>query len=567
MKSSDFLISTVKEAPNDAQIISHQLMIRAGLISKLASGLYSYLPMGLRIIQKVEKIIREEMNKSKALEVLMPVAQPAEIWKESKRWEEYGPELLRFKDRHDRDFCLGPTHEEVITKIAKQYLRSYKQLPINLYQIQAKFRDEIRPRFGVMRSREFIMKDAYSFHIDEQSLNETYQLMHQTYCNIFDRIGFDYRPVLADSGTIGGDSSHEFHVLAESGEDAICFSDGSDYAANIERVETLHQGEPKSAEKALELVETPGVKTIADVCKLLKVEPINSIKTLIVQGNDNNLVALVLRGDHELNEVKASKIDGIKQPLQMAEEVVVKKQLGCSFGSIGVVNLEIPVIVDFAAAALSDFICGANEDDKHFVGVNWGRDTKKIIASDLRIVVSGDPSPDGKGNLEIKRGIEVGHIFQLGTKYSDSMNANVIGEDGRSVNMNMGCYGIGVTRIIAASIEQNHDDRGIIFPEAIAPFQLVIVPINYNKSSRVKALADQLYMDCIEQNIEVLLDDRKERPGIMFADSELIGIPHRLVISDTHADNGKIEYKSRKMPDKVEVDFNEVVSYILDKLD
>ena len=567
MKSSDFLISTVKEAPNDAQIISHQLMIRAGLISKLASGLYSYLPMGLRIIQKVEKIIREEMNKSKALEVLMPVAQPAEIWKESKRWEEYGPELLRFKDRHDRDFCLGPTHEEVITKIAKQYLRSYKQLPINLYQIQTKFRDEIRPRFGVMRSREFIMKDAYSFHIDEQSLNDTYQLMHQTYCNIFDRIGFDYRPVLADSGTIGGDSSHEFHVLAESGEDAICFSDGSDYAANIERVETLPQGEPKSAEKALELVETPGVKTIADVCNLLKVEPINSIKTLIVEGNDNNLVALVLRGDHELNEVKASKIDGIKQPLQMAEEGVVKKQLGCSFGSIGVVNLEIPVIVDFAAAALSDFICGANEDDKHFVGVNWGRDTKKIIASDLRIVVSGDPSPDGKGNLEIKRGIEVGHIFQLGTKYSDSMNANVIGEDGRSVNMNMGCYGIGVTRIIAASIEQNHDDRGIIFPEAIAPFQLVIVPINYNKSSRVKALADQLYRDCIEQNIEVLLDDRKERPGIMFADSELIGIPHRLVISDTHADNGKIEYKSRKMPDKVEVDFNEVVSYILDKLD
>jgi prolyl-tRNA synthetase len=567
MKSSDFLISTVKEAPNDAQIISHQLMIRAGLISKLASGLYSYLPMGLRIIQKVEKIIREEMNKSKALEVLMPVAQPAEIWKESKRWEEYGPELLRFKDRHDRDFCLGPTHEEVITNIAKQYLRSYKQLPINLYQIQTKFRDEIRPRFGVMRSREFIMKDAYSFHIDEQSLKETYQLMHQTYCNIFDRIGFDYRPVLADSGTIGGDSSHEFHVLAESGEDAICFSDGSDYAANIERTETLPQQKPKTAEQAIEKVETPGVKTITDVCNLLKVEPTSAIKTLIVEGNDNNLVALVLRGDHELNEVKASKIDGVKQPLQMAEEAVVKKQLGCSFGSIGVVNLEIPVIVDFAAAALSDFICGANEDDKHFIGVNWGRDTKKIIASDLRIVVSGDPSPDGKGNLEIKRGIEVGHIFQLGTKYSDSMNANVIGEDGRAVNMNMGCYGIGVTRIIAASIEQNHDDRGIIFPEAIAPFQLVIVPINYNKSSRVKALADQLYMDCLEQNIEVLLDDRKERPGIMFADSELIGIPHRLVISDTHADNGKIEYKSRKMPDKVEVDFKEVVSYILDKLD
>jgi len=567
MKSSDFLISTVKEVPNDAEIISHQLMLRAGLISKLASGLYSYLPMGLKIVQKVEKIVREEMNKSKALEVLMPVAQPAEIWKESKRWEEYGPELLRFKDRHDRDFCLGPTHEEVITNIAKQYLRSYKQLPVNLYQIQTKFRDEIRPRFGVMRSREFIMKDAYSFHIDEQSLNETYQIMHQTYCNIFDRIGFEYRSVLADSGTIGGESSHEFHVLAESGEDSICFSDGSDYAANIEQAETLSQGEPKPAEKALELVKTPGVKTISDVCNLLKIEPTNSIKTLIVEGSDSNLVALVLRGDHELNEVKASKIDGIKQPFQMAEEEAVMKQLGCSFGSIGVVNLEIPIIVDFAAAVLSDFVCGANEDDKHFIAVNWGRDTKQIIACDLRMIVSGDPSPDGKGNLEIKRGIEVGHIFQLGTKYSDSMNANVIGEDGRSVNMNMGCYGIGVTRIIAASIEQNHDDRGIIFPEAIAPFQLVIVPINYNKSSRVKTLADQLYIDCIENNIEVLLDDRKERPGIMFADSELLGIPHRLVISDTHADNGKIEYKSRKLPDKVEVDFKKAVSFILDKLD
>ncbi|MDC3360136.1 proline--tRNA ligase [Candidatus Thioglobus sp.] len=567
MKSSDFLISTVKEAPNDAQIISHQLMIRAGLISKLASGLYSYLPMGLRIIQKVEKIIREEMNKSKALEVLMPVAQPAELWKESKRWDEYGPELLRFKDRHDRDFCMGPTHEEVITNIAKQYLRSYKQLPINFYQIQTKFRDEIRPRFGVMRSREFIMKDAYSFHIDEESLGETYQIMHQTYCNIFDRLGLNYRPVLADSGAIGGDSSHEFHVLADSGEDAICFSDSSDYAANIERAETLPQEKPKTAEKTLELIETPNVKTIADVCNLLKVESTSAIKTLIVMGNDDNLIALVLRGDHELNEVKASKIDGIKQPFQMAEEGAVKKKLNCSFGSIGVVNLDITIIVDFAAASLSDFVCGANENDKHFTGVNWARDTKKIITADLRNVVTGDPSPDGKGSLEIKRGIEVGHIFQLGTKYSDSMNSNVIGEDGRAVNMNMGCYGIGVTRVIAASIEQNHDDRGIIFPEAIAPFQLVIVPINYNKSSRVKALADQLYMDCLEQNIEVLLDDRKERPGIMFADSELIGIPHRLVISDTHADNGKIEYKSRKISDKVEVDFKEVVSYILDKLD
>ena len=566
MKSSDYLISTVKEAPNDAKIISHQLMIRAGLISKLASGLYSYLPIGLKVIQKVEKIIREEMNKSSALEVLMPVAQPAELWQESKRWEEYGPELLRFKDRHNRDFCLGPTHEEVITNIAKQYIRSYKQLPINFYQIQTKFRDEIRPRFGVMRSREFIMKDAYSFHMNEESLGETYKVMHQTYCNIFDRVGLDYRPVLADSGAIGGDSSHEFHVIAESGEDTICFSDSSDYAANLERAETFSQGEPNSPEEDLKEVKTPGVKTIDDVCNLLKVDPQKSIKTLVVIGSDDNLVALVLRGDHELNEVKASKLNGIKQPLEMAEEEEVVKRLGCNFGSIGVVNLDIPIFVDYAAACLSDFVCGANENDKHFIGVNWQRDTKQINPSDLRNVVAGDPSPDGQGNIEIKRGIEVGHIFQLGTKYSDSMNANVIGEDGRAVNMNMGCYGIGVNRIIAASIEQNHDEKGIIFPRAIAPFELIIVPINYNKSSRVRELADQLYQDCKEKNIDVLLDNRKERPGIMFADSELLGIPHRLVISDTHADNGKIEYKSRSHSDKAEIDFKDSVSFILSKL-
>jgi len=566
MKSSDFLISTVKEAPNDAKIISHQLMIRAGLISKLASGLYSYLPIGLKIIQKVEKIIREEMNQSMALELLMPVAQPAELWQESKRWEEYGPELLRFQDRHERDFCMGPTHEEVITNIAKQYIKSYKQLPINFYQIQTKFRDEIRPRFGVMRSREFIMKDAYSFHMDEESLGQTYQVMHQTYCNIFDRLGLDYRPVLADSGAIGGDSSHEFHVLAESGEDAICFSDTSDYAANIERAETLPQGEPAAPNEDLTIVKTPDVKTINDVCSLLNVKSENSIKTLVVMGDDENLVALVLRGDHELNEVKASKIEGIKQPLQMADEEEVVKQLGCNFGSIGVVNLDIPILVDYAAAYLSDFVCGANENDKHFTGVNWQRDVQQITTCDLRNIVAGDPSPDGQGLIEIKRGIEVGHIFQLGTKYSDSMNANVIGEDGRAVNMNMGCYGIGVTRIIAASIEQNHDDRGIIFPRAIAPFELIIVPINYNKSSRVRELADQLYDDCQQKNIDVLLDDRKERPGIMFADSELLGIPHRLVISDTHADNGKVEYKSRAHSDKAEIDFKDVVSFILKKL-
>ena len=566
MKSSDYLISTVKEAPNDAKIISHQLMIRAGLISKLASGLYSYLPIGLKIIQKVEKIIREEMNRSMALELLMPVAQPAELWQESKRWEEYGPELLRFQDRHERDFCMGPTHEEVITNIAKQYIRSYKQLPINFYQIQTKFRDEIRPRFGVMRSREFIMKDAYSFHMDEESLGETYQVMHQTYCKIFDRLGLDYRPVLADSGAIGGDSSHEFHVLAESGEDAICFSDSSDYAANIERAETLPQGDPDAPAEELKIVKTPNVKTINDVCSLLNLKPESSIKTLVVVGEEDNLVAIVLRGDHELNEVKASKIEGIKQPLQMADEDEVVKQLGCNFGSIGVVNLDIPILVDYAAACLSDFVCGANENDKHYTGVNWERDVKQITSCDLRNIVAGDPSPDGQGFIEIKRGIEVGHIFQLGTKYSDSMSANVIGEDGRAVNMNMGCYGIGVTRIIAASIEQNHDDRGIIFPKAIAPFELVIVPINYNKSSRVRELADQLYNDCQKNNIDVLLDDRKERPGIMFADSELLGIPHRFVISDTHADNGKIEYKSRAQSEKDEIDFNDAVSFIIEKL-
>ena len=566
MKSSDLLIPTIKEAPNDAQIISHRLMIRAGLISKLASGLYSYLPIGLRVIQKVEKIIREEMNKSLAQELLMPVAQPAELWKESGRWDEYGPELLRFQDRHERDFCLGPTHEEVITNIAKQYLRSYKQLPINFYQIQTKFRDEIRPRFGVMRSREFIMKDAYSFHIDEASLGETYQVMHQTYCNIFDRLGLEYKVVLADSGAIGGDSSHEFHVLADSGEDAICFSDKSDYAANIDRAETLPQGEPESPKQTISAAETPDVKTIDDVCQLLNIKPKTTIKTLVVEGDHDSLVAIVLRGDHELNEVKAAKIKGVKQPLQMADEEKILQNLGCSVGSIGVVDLSIPIIVDYSAACLSDFVCGANEEGKHLTGVNWGRDTSNFIAADLRNVVSGDPSPDGKGKLEIKRGIEVGHIFQLGTKYSDAMNANVIGEDGKAVNMNMGCYGIGVTRIVAASIEQNHDDKGIIFPESMAPFQLVIVPINYNKSSRVRKLADELYEQFLSQGVEVLLDNRKERPGIMFADSELLGIPHRLVISDTHADSGNIEYKSRNEVDKIEIEFKSAIDFILAKL-
>jgi len=566
MRASNLLISTFKEAPKDAQIISHQLMFRAGLVSKLASGLYTYLPLGFKVLNKVIHIIREEMNRSGAQEVLMPVAQPAELWQESGRWEQYGPELLRFKDRHDRDFCLGPTHEEVITNLAANYFKSYKQLPMNFYQIQTKFRDEIRPRFGVMRSREFIMKDAYSFHNDHNSLQETYELMHQTYCNIFDRLGLEYRSVLADSGSIGGDSSHEFHVLAESGEDAICFSDSSNFAANIERAETLPLTSPASPTCPLEKIATPNQKTINEISKFLNIDASQQVKTLIVKSDEGGVIALALRGDHELNEVKAEKIEGILKPLTFATDEETKKILGCSFGSIGVSNLPCKLIVDYAAAAMSDFYCGANEDDHHFRGVNWERDVKEFTQADLRNVVDGDVSPDGKGKLSIKRGIEVGHIFQLGTKYSSAMNANIIGDSGKGQTMIMGCYGIGVTRVIAAAIEQNYDDKGIIFPESIAPFQLVITPINYHKSQRVKNLADELYENCIKANIDVLIDDRKERPGIMFADSELLGIPHRFVISDTHADNGNLEYKARNSDEKIEVPYQAAVDYLSKKL-
>ena len=566
MRASNLLISTFKEAPKDAQIISHQLMFRAGLVSKLASGLYTYLPLGFKVLNKVIHIIREEMNRSGAQEVLMPVAQPAELWQESGRWEQYGPELLRFKDRHDRDFCLGPTHEEVITNLAANYIKSYKQLPMNFYQIQTKFRDEIRPRFGVMRSREFIMKDAYSFHNDHTSLQETYELMHQTYCNIFDRLGLEYRPVLADSGSIGGDSSHEFHVLAESGEDAICFSDSSNFAANIERAETLPLASPASPTYPLEKIATPNQKTIKEISKFLNIDASQQVKTLIVKSDEGGVIALALRGDHELNEVKAEKIEGILKPLTFATDEETKKILGCSFGSIGVSNLPCKLIVDYAAATMSDFYCGANEDDHHLRGVNWERDVKEFTQADLRNVVDGDVSPDGKGKLSIKRGIEVGHIFQLGTKYSSAMNANIIGESGKGQTMIMGCYGIGVTRVIAAAIEQNYDDRGIIFPESIAPFQLVITPINYHKSQRVKNLADELYENCIKAKIDVLIDDRKERPGIMFADSELLGIPHRFVISDTHADNGNVEYKARNSDEKIEVPYQSAVDYLSKKL-
>jgi len=558
MKTTNLLIPTQKEAPNDAKVISHQLMIRAGLISKLASGLYSYLPMGVRVLKKVELIIRQEMDKAGAQEVLMPVAQPAELWQASGRWDQYGPELLRFKDRHGREFCLGPTHEEVITTLAAQYLRSYKQLPMNFYQIQTKFRDEIRPRFGVMRSREFIMKDSYSFHLDQDSLQQTYTLMHQTYCNIFDRLGLDYRPVLADSGSIGGDSSHEFHVLADSGEDAICFSDESDYAANIEKVAFSKQDSTCQAQADETQVLTKKKTSIEAVADFLNIDQSQCIKTLIIKTK-NGFKALALRGDHELNEIKAHNLFG---EFELASDDEIKS-LDLKKGFIGIKGLNIDLIVDYSATMLCDFVCGANEWDHHLTGANW--QGVEFSEADLRNAVEGDDSPDGKGKLVIKRGIEVGHIFQLGTKYSEAMKANVIGESGKAVTTTMGCYGIGVTRVIAAAIEQNYDDRGIIFPESIAPFQLVIVPINYNKSTRVKALADDLYQQCSEAGIEVLLDDRKERAGIMFADSELLGIPHRMVLSDTHADNGNVEYKARNNADKIEVKFEEALSFIQSK--
>ena len=559
MKTTNLLIPTQKEAPNDAQVISHQLMIRAGLISKLASGLYSYLPMGVRVLKKVESIIREEMDKAGAQEVLMPVTQPAELWQESGRWDQYGPELLRFKDRHNREFCLGPTHEEVITTLAAQYLRSYKQLPMNFYQIQTKFRDEIRPRFGVMRSREFIMKDSYSFHLDQDSLQQTYELMHQTYCNIFDRLGLDYRPVLADSGSIGGDSSHEFHVLADSGEDAICFSDESDYAANIEKVDFSKQDSACQAQADETQVLTKKKTSIEAVADFLNIDQSQCIKTLIIKTK-NGFKALALRGDHELNKIKAHNLLG---EFEFATDDEIKS-LDLKKGFIGIKGLSIDLIVDYSASVLCDFICGANEWDHHLTGANW--QDVEFSEADLRNAVEGDASPDGNGKLVIKRGIEVGHIFQLGTKYSEAMKANVIGESGKAVTTTMGCYGIGVTRVIAASIEQNYDDRGIIFPESIAPFQMVIVPINYNKSTRVKDLADTLYQQCLGAGIEVLLDDRKERAGIMFADSELLGIPHRMVLSDTHADNGNVEYKARNNADKVEVKFIDALTFIQSKL-
>ncbi|MCG8433034.1 MAG: proline--tRNA ligase [Gammaproteobacteria bacterium] len=566
MRVSRFPLNTTKETPADAEIVSHRLMLRAGLIRKLAAGLYSWLPLGMRVLHKVEKIVREEMDRSGALELFMPSVQPAELWRESGRWEQYGPELLRFEDRHERGFCYGPTHEEVITDIVRRELHSYKQVPVNYYQIQTKFRDEIRPRFGVMRAREFIMKDAYSFHMDQASLQETYDVMHATYSNIFSRLGLEFRPVRADSGAIGGDFSHEFHVLADSGEDAIAFSTESDYAANVEMAEALPpKGKRPAASAKLTEVDTPKVRTIDALCEFLKIDAKQTTKTLIVEGNDDNLIAFILRGDHELNTVKAEKIAAAAKPLQFASAERIKEIIGCEPGSIGPVKLPIPYIVDHAAAHIADFVSGANTDGKHFTGTNWGRDAEITQTADLRNVLEGDSSPDGKGVLRIARGIEVGHIFQLGTKYSESMGAKVTDEGGREHVLAMGCYGIGITRIVAAAIEQNHDDAGIIWPEPITPFRVALLPMNYHKSTAVREAADVIYKELFDAGIDVLFDDRPVRPGFMFADMELIGIPHRIVVGERGLKAGKLEYKGRRDKDSVEFARDDLLSFIREK--
>jgi prolyl-tRNA synthetase len=565
MRTSEYLLATQKETPADAEVISHQLMLRAGLVRKLASGLYTWLPTGLRVLNKVAAIVRDEMNKAGAIEISMPVVQPADLWQESGRWEEYGPELLRIKDRHNRDFVLGPTHEEVITSLIKNEVSSYKQLPLNVYQVQTKFRDEVRPRFGVMRSREFIMKDAYSFHVDDESLNQTYQRMHQAYCNIFERIGLEFRPVIADSGSIGGAVSHEFHVLADSGEDDIAFSDSSDYAANIELAEAVCKDVRPAASKELEKVATPGATTIEKVAEALQVEPQHCVKTLIVNAepeSEHALVAIVIRGDHQLNDIKALKHPLVATPFTLADEKTVTEHVGSSFGSIGPVNLNMPILVDRSAAACADFICGANEDGVHLTGVNWERDVSDFEVCDLRNVQAGDASPDGHGTLQIRKGIEVGHIFQLGDKYSKAMNCGVLGESGKHQILKMGCYGIGVTRIVAAAIEQNHDKFGIKWPMPIAPFEVAIIPMNMHKSHRIMETALKLYADFIGENVEVLFDDRKERPGVMFNDMELIGIPHSIVIGERNLDNNQVEYKNRMTGEKTLINIDEVISFV-----
>jgi prolyl-tRNA synthetase len=568
MRTSQFPLHTVKETPADAETASHQLMLRAGLIRKLAAGLYTWLPLGLRVLRKVEAIVREEMNRAGALEVLMPTVQPAELWQESGRWEQYGAELLRLHDRHNREFCYGPTHEEIITDLARNELRSYKQLPVNFYQIQTKFRDEVRPRFGVMRAREFLMKDAYSFHLDQDSLQQTYEVMHATYSRIFSRCGLDFRPVAADTGSIGGSGSHEFHVLADSGEDAIAFSTASDYAANVELAEAVAPagGRPAPSQE-MSLTDTPDAKTIQELVEQFDQPIEKTVKTLVVKAAeemDYDLVALLVRGDHELNEIKADHLPQVASPLQFAEEAEIRAAIGAGPGSLGPVDLAIPCIVDRSVAQMADFSAGANQDGKHYFGINWGRDLPEPTEiADLRNVREGDPSPDGMGTLTIARGIEVGHIFQLGKKYSEAMNATVLDENGKAVVMTMGCYGIGVTRVVAAAIEQHHDDKGITWPTALAPFQVALCPMKMDKSQRVREAVEKLYSELQAAGIDVLLDDRNVRPGFMFADMELIGIPHRIVVGEKSLDEGKVEYRGRLETENSFIPLDGIVEHIV----
>lgn len=563
MKASRYTIGTLKETPADAEIASHRLLIRGGFIKKLASGIYSWMPIGLRVLRKVEAIVREEMDRSGAQELLMPVTQPAELWQESGRWQQYDEGLLlKFSDRNQRDFCFGPTHEEVITDIARNELRSHRQLPVNYYQIQTKFRDETRPRFGLLRAREFLMKDAYSFHLNESSLDETFQLMYKTYSRILTRLGVDFRAVIADSGAIGGNASMEFHILADSGEDRIAFSTGSDYAANLEMAASAPPVADDEAQSELKEVATPGARTIEAVSTLLGIGAEKSVKTLIVRGEEAPLVALVLRGDHQLNPVKAVKHPAVAAPLTMASDEEIKSAIGCGPGSIGPAKLSIPLIVDRDAAVLANFVCGANKDGYHLTGVNWGRDADRGDVFDLREVLEGDPSPDGKGTLQFKRGIEVGHIFKLGDKYSKSMNATVLDDNGKAVTMVMGCYGIGVSRLVAAIIEQFHDDKGMIWPTAVAPFEVVLIPVNGHKSPEVAATAEAIYQDLIKAGIEVLIDDREDRPGAKFADAELIGFPHRVVIGDRGLKSGIVEYTNRRTGETREVAIDKVAGTV-----
>jgi prolyl-tRNA synthetase len=563
MRLSRYPINTLRDVPAEAEIVSHQLMLRAGLIRRLAAGLYSWLPMGLRVLRKVETIVREEMNRAGAIELVMPTVQPGELWEESGRWDKFGPELLRFRDRNDRWYCLGPTHEEVITDIARRELKSYRQLPVNFYQIQTKFRDEIRPRFGVMRAREFTMKDAYSFHVDEQSLAAGYAAMHDAYSRIFARCGLEFRAVSADSGSIGGSVSQEFHVLADSGEDAIAFSDSDDYAANLEMAAALPPSSPRPMPgAAMTRIATPGVRSIDELTKFLDVAPTQCLKTLLVEGTDGGVIAVVVRGDHAMNAVKAQKLPGVVTPLRMASAERVRSATGCEPGFIGPVGLGLKVYADHAAAAAANFVCGANERDAHLTGVNWGRDLAEPVAVDVRNVVAGDPSPSGHGSIRIARGIEVGHIFQLGSKYSEALGATVLDEQGREVLMLMGCYGIGVTRVVAAAIEQNHDERGIIWPEPLAPFDVALVPINLQKSARVAGTAERLCAELEANGFSVLFDDRDARPGVKFADSELLGIPHRIVVGDRGLERGVLEYRQRRATESVDAPLAQLVDFL-----